>query len=290
MRLGVIKERAVLIRDGRAADVEYCSDGTFTSDPMEAYQRWSELAALAEQVPASAYVELDETQLQNPVPRPVQVFAIGANFADHIAEAGANTPRFPLVFTKFQSSLCGPHDAVALPTAKVDWEAELVVVVGKGGHRISAGDAWDHVAGITGGQDLSERVVQLSGAHPQFAMGKSYPGFGPIGPVVVSPDELADRDAIGLGCSIDGVVMQNGNSRELIFDVRATIAYLSGICPLFPGDLVFMGTPVGVGAFRTPRRFLRPGEVLRTWVDGVGELSNTMTAGPTYRAPESSGR
>lgn len=278
MRIGVIDGRAVIIRGHQAADLENATGGVFSADPMAAYDRWDELLESAAQLGEDAFEPFDPRDLGNPVPRPAQVFGIGANYADHIAEAGADLPKYPLVFTKFRTSLCGPNDPVELPTEKVDWEAEMVVVLSRGGRRIAREHAWEHVAGITAGQDLSERVIQLAGKNAQFSMGKSYPGFGPIGPVVVSPDELADRDAIPLGCALDDETMQSGTTRDLVFDVPATIAYLSSICELLPGDLIFTGTPAGVGAFRSPRRFLKPGEVLRTWVEGVGELRNPMTA------------
>jgi 2-keto-4-pentenoate hydratase/2-oxohepta-3-ene-1,7-dioic acid hydratase in catechol pathway len=159
----------------------------------------------------------------------------------------------------------------------VDWEVELVVVIGVRAERVRPGDAWDHVAGLTAGQDISDRALQLAGAHPQFSLGKSYPGFGPLGPSVVSVDEIANPDDLELGCSLDGEVMQRARTSDLIFGVPDLIARLSAVCPLLPGDLIFTGTPAGVGAFRRPRIFLRPGQELTSWVEGIGQLRNRTT-------------
>ncbi len=153
-----------------------------------------------------------------------------------------------------------------------------MVVISTGGRNIREENALNHVAGYTVGQDLSDRVVQLKGKHPQFSMGKSFPGFAPIGPWVTGLDELADPNDVGLGCSIDGEVQQDGRTSDLIFSVPNLIAQISEVLPLHPGDLIFTGTPAGVGVFQNPRRYLQPGETLTSWVEGVGEISNLMVA------------
>jgi 2-keto-4-pentenoate hydratase/2-oxohepta-3-ene-1,7-dioic acid hydratase in catechol pathway len=162
------------------------------------------------------------------------VFAVALNYRPHAAEAGFVPPAEPLVFTKFPSCVTGPVATVRLPAGKVDWEAEVVVVVGRGGYRLDRAGAWDAVAGITCGQDLSERVLQLAGTPAQFFLGKSYPGFGPIGPVAVTPDELPDRDDIGFASWLDGEPLQRGRTSEMIFPVDDLVALLSAVCPLFP--------------------------------------------------------
>ncbi|MFF7186668.1 fumarylacetoacetate hydrolase family protein [Streptomyces sp. NPDC008222] len=178
-----------------------------------------------------------------------------------------------LVFTKFVTALTGPVTEVTLPPGgHTDWEVELVVVLGKEGRHVSEADAWSHVAGLTVGQDISERVLQMDGPAPQFSLGKSYPGFAPTGPWLVTPDEFDDPDDLELTCAVNGEEMQRGRSRQLVFSVPALIARLSGVLPLFPGDLIFTGTPAGVGLGRTPQRWLTAGDELVSSIEGIGEL------------------
>ncbi len=188
------------------------------------------------------------------MPAPRQVFAIALNYAPHAAEAGFEPPEEPLVFTKFPSCITGPVTTIALPEGHVDWEIEVVAVIGRGGYRIPRAEAWDAVAGLTLGQDLSERLLQLTGKPPQFSLAKSHPGFGPIGPVPCHAGQLADRDDVGFESSIDGEVIQRGRTSQMIFPVDDLVARLSAVCPLLPGDLIFTGTPEGVGNRRTPQR------------------------------------
>ena len=177
------------------------------------------------------------------------------------------------MFTKWPSCLTGPVTTVELPKGgHTDWEVELVVVMGRFTYRVAEGQAWDHVAGVTVGQDLSERITQSSGPSPQFSLGKSLPGFGPTGPWLVTPDELEDRDDLELGCVINGEEMQKGRTGDLVFSVPALISKLSQKISLLPGDILFTGTPAGVGLGRTPQRFLGAGDELVSYVSGVGEL------------------
>lgn len=275
MKIAAHKNRAVIIKDDGIIDIEEASEGRFGPDPMQLFNNWDDFRAWAKTLNAEpkAY---DVADLTIPVPEPKHIFGIGANYVDHIEEAGAETPESPLIFTKFFASLAGPYDEVELPSRKVDWEVELVVVIGKGGRYIAEQNAWEHVAGYTVGQDLSERVVQLKGKYAQFSMGKSFPGFAPIGPAVVTIDEFENPDSLALGCSIDGETVQDGSTKDLIFSVPNLISRLSEVLPLIPGDLIFTGTPAGVGAFRKPRRFLRAGETLTSWVEGIGEIVNPM--------------
>jgi 2-keto-4-pentenoate hydratase/2-oxohepta-3-ene-1,7-dioic acid hydratase in catechol pathway len=164
----------------------------------------------------------------------------------------------------------------------VDWEAELVVVIGRRAHRVASASAWEHVAGLTVGQDLSERTVQLRGDYPQMGLAKSYPGFSPMGPYLVTPDEFEDPDRLALGCSVNGETMQQASTADLVFSVPALIAELSAVLPLDPGDVIFTGTPAGVGMVRKPPRFLQPGDELSTYIEGIGEMRHTFVPG----APE----
>jgi 2-keto-4-pentenoate hydratase/2-oxohepta-3-ene-1,7-dioic acid hydratase in catechol pathway len=281
MRLANLAGRAVLLVDGGAVDVERLTEGTFgpsarsVLDSWEAFRTTVADAGLggAEQTP---YPLAD---LGTPVPEPRQIFAIGLNYADHAAESSLATPETPVVFTKFQSSLGGPATPVSLPSAGVDYEAELVVVIGKRARQVSEQDAWSYVAGLTVGQDLSERAVQLAGPAPQFSLGKSFAGFAPVGPAVVSVDELDNPDDLAIRCWIGDEVLQESRTKEMIFSVPNLVAYLSGVCTLFPGDLIFTGTPAGVGMGRTPQRFLRPGETLLTEIEGLGRLEIPLEQG-----------
>jgi 2-keto-4-pentenoate hydratase/2-oxohepta-3-ene-1,7-dioic acid hydratase in catechol pathway len=219
-----------------------------------------------------AHAEAPAAPFGPPVPHPRQVFAIALNYRPHAAEAGFRAPAAPLVFTKFPSCIAGPDVEVRLPEGKVDWEIEVVAVIGRGGSRIPREQAWDAVAGLTVGQDLSERVLQLAGSPAQFSLGKSYPGFGPTGPVLVTPDEFPDRDDIGFECRLDGEVVQHGRTAQMIFDVPELVSQLSAVCELYPGDLIFTGTPAGVGNRRTPPRYLQAGETLASSAESIGEI------------------
>ena len=200
------------------------------------------------------------------------------NYAAHAAEAGTEIPGFPPTFTKFPTCLTGPDVTVALPSAFVDWEVELVFVIGTLAYEVAEGHGWDHVAGVTVGQDLSERLVQLRPPAPQFSLGKSFPGFGPTGPWVVTPDELTNRDDLAIGCTLNGEEMQKSRTSDLIFGVDALVHELSSITPLLPGDLVFTGTPSGVGGTRNPPRFLAPGDELVSTIDDVGTIRTRFAA------------
>jgi 2-keto-4-pentenoate hydratase/2-oxohepta-3-ene-1,7-dioic acid hydratase in catechol pathway len=272
MRFGTQDGRFVLVADGRVFDVHAASARSLPWEPLAALERWDEVRSFAAVADWAAARPLDESRLGPPVPRPRQIFAVALNYRPHAAEAGFVPPDSPLVFTKFPTCVAGPDVTVRLPAGKVDWEVEVVAVIGRGGHRLDRARAWDAVAGITCGQDLSERVLQLAGTPAQFCLGKSYPDFGPTGPVAVTPDELADRDDIGFASWLDGEPLQRGRTSEMIFPVDDLVARLSAVCPLLPGDLIFTGTPAGVGNRMQPPRYLRPGETLISRVDGVGEI------------------
>jgi 2,4-diketo-3-deoxy-L-fuconate hydrolase len=266
---------------GDVVDVERASGGRFTADPQAAYERWDDLVEFAATVgrghPQARAVR--EEELGNPVPRPRQVFAIGLNYADHAAESKLSVPETPPVFTKFATCLSGPFGQVELPEGgNVDWEVELVIVIGRRADRVAEDGAWQHIAGLTVGQDLSERRLQLAGPAPQFSLGKSYPGFGPIGPVLVTQDELPNRDDLELGCLINGEQVQKGRTSDMVFPVPALIAHLSAVTPLLPGDVIFTGTPAGVGLGRTPQRYLQPGDELVSYIRGIGEMRQQMVA------------
>jgi 2-keto-4-pentenoate hydratase/2-oxohepta-3-ene-1,7-dioic acid hydratase in catechol pathway len=267
--------------DGAAADVEKVSSGLFSADPQAIFQRWDEFVewhtSHAEEISAQAHRRDDRGVIGPPAPRPPQVFAVGLNYDQHAAESGFPRPQQPVIFTKFVSSITGPVSDVSLPDGDVDWEVELVVVLGRGGRNIPAARAWDHVAGLTVGQDISERRRQHSGPAPQFSLAKSHEGFSPIGPVLATPDEFTDPDDLELGATINDQQVQHGRTSDLIFPVPMLIEEISGIVELYPGDVIFTGTPQGIGAGRVPPRFLQSGDVLRSYVTGIGELVQTFT-------------
>ncbi|MFD7691645.1 fumarylacetoacetate hydrolase family protein, partial [Streptomyces sp. NPDC059781] len=180
---------------------------------------------------------------------------------------------------RFATSITGPVTEVTLPPGgHTDWEIELVAVIGTRAHRVPAKSAWDHVAGLTVGQDISERITQLEGPAPQFSLGKSFPGFAPIGPWLVTPDVFDDPDDLGLRCTVNGEEVQKSRTGDLIFSVPELIARLSSVIPLLPGDVVFTGTPAGVGLGRDPQRWLAPGDELVSAIEGIGELRQTFVA------------
>jgi len=215
----------------------------------------------------------DERRLGAPVPRPPQVFAIGLNYRDHAEEAGLELPESPMVFTKFPASVTGPFDTITLPAGSVDFEAELVAVIGKTARHVSVDDAWSYVAGLTAGQDLSERELQTRGPDPaQYNLGKSFAGFAPIGPYLVTPDEFADPGDLSLQCELSGELMQKSHTANLIFSIPQIVAHLSSVLELWPGDLIFTGTPSGIGWTRTPRRLITAADELVTTIDDIGSM------------------
>ncbi|XVQ07168.1 fumarylacetoacetate hydrolase family protein [Spirillospora sp. CA-255316] len=281
MRFGTVAGRLVLVDGMRMIDVEHRSGGRFPAEVTAALEHWDELRDWAAGLGWSAAEPLGE--LGPPVPAPRQVFAIALNYRPHAAEAGYQAPDEPLVFTKFPSCITGPDVTVPLPDGKVDWEIEIVAVIGTGGSDIPRDQAWDAVAGLTLGQDLSERVRQMAGTPAQFSLGKSFPGFGPTGPVAVTPDEFGDRADIGFECLLNGQTVQKGGTSTMIFPIDDLVARLSSVCTLLPGDLIFTGTPEGVGNRRTPPRYLLPGETLVSRAEGIGEIRQTFVTAPTGR-------
>ncbi len=286
MRIANIAGRLNLVEGSVAIDVETASGGTYSADPAAVYARWADFAQWATEYDVAdgpSATVFDERDLRAPSPEPRQVFGIGLNYADHAAEAGLPIPEHPVVFTKFASSVTGPVTDVALPGATVDWEAELVVVIGRGGRHIPTDHAHAHVAGYTVGQDLSERTVQWQGQPAQFSIGKSYAGFAPTGPVLATLDEFEDPDRLRITCSItnhegSSTRVQDSFTDQLIFPVAEIISRLSEVVELLPGDLIFTGTPPGVGAGMKPPRFLVDGDVLLTYIEGIGQLAQRLVS------------
>jgi 2-keto-4-pentenoate hydratase/2-oxohepta-3-ene-1,7-dioic acid hydratase in catechol pathway len=287
MRIANVAGRAVLVaEDGAGLDIERASDGRFGPDPQGLFADWAGFTGWAAGAAGEPDLRFTPADLGPPVPRPPQVFAIGVNYREHADEAGYPPDSAPVTFTKFPSCLTGPDAVVELPTETVDWEVELVVVIGRRARRVSREDAWQHVAGLTVGQDLSERVSQASGSKPQYSLAKSHEGFGPTGPWLVTPDELPNSDDLAISCGIRGEVLQDSRTSRMIYDVPELLVRLSAICTLSPGDVIFSGTPAGVGNARTPKRFLTPDDELISEIEGVGSIRTRFRASTSARRLE----
>ncbi len=274
-RLANIGGRAALCDATHWYDLESVTSGTFTADVMAAITRSGEL----HNIDLSTHTQsgaLADAAFSAVVPAPKNCFAIGLNYRSHAAESNMELPAAPLTFTKFPSCLVGPNDDVVLNSAFGDYEVELVVVIGRTCRNVAEADAWSYVAGLTGGQDISDRALQFAAKPPHFDLGKSRDTYGPIGPVIVSTDSFADPDNIAMTCSINGEQRQNDSTANLIFSVPKLIAYLSAILTLHPGDVIFTGTPDGVGAAK--RLFLQSGDVIDSALEGIGSLRNVCVA------------
>lgn len=287
MRLGRIGGRIHVVTEMTACDVSVVSAGRFGPDLRDLLERWSDFRHWSAGVDWSAveHRRFESTELECPVPAPRQVFAVGLNYHLHASEAAMPLPSEPMVFTKFPTCIAGPNQVLDLVPGDCDWEVELVVVVGVRGHQIKAENAWDHVAGLTIGQDISERAGQLRGQNPQFSLAKSHPGFGPIGPTLVTLDEIDDPNDLSISCRINGITVQDARTSEMIFDVSSIIAHISSVCELQAGDLIFTGTPEGVGLGESPPRFLQPGDVITSEIQNLGTLT-TRSATRSGQATE----
>lgn len=280
MRIATSSGRLVLLTDEGAVDVGRASGGRFSADPQAIYASWDAFREWASEVPGAETeaIDLGAASIGAPAPRPRQVFAIGLNYRPHAIEAGLAIPSEPPTFTKFPSCITGPRTDVPIPPGgDVDWEVELVAVIGRQADHVSAEQGWSHVAGLTVGQDLSERQLQTIGPAPQFSLGKSFRGFGPTGPCLVTVDEFADPDDIAVEGMVNGETVQKDRTSSLIFPVPELVARLSAVCTLYPGDLIFTGTPSGVGHARAPRWYLQPGDELVSHIEGIGSMRQSFT-------------
>ena len=274
-KLGNIDGRSVLVRNNDYYDLETISGGEVSSIGIEAIQFEDLLSDLYSKLDSfEATGNIDDVTLGAPITSSINCFAVGLNYRNHAEESGMEIPAFPMIFTKHTSCIVGPFDNVEMRSDIVDYEAEMVVVIGKGGKDISKDDAWSHVAGITVGQDISDRSVQFHATPPQFNLGKSFDTFGPIGPILVSHDEVDDKESLKLTCSVNDELRQDDNTNDLIFDVPYLISYISEFITLNTGDLIFTGTPAGVGA--TQGKLLKDGDMLSTSIEGIGTINNKM--------------
>ncbi|MBD9725388.1 fumarylacetoacetate hydrolase family protein [Streptomyces caniscabiei] len=282
MKLANLAGRPVVVRDGRALDIADASKGAIEPRPevLSDLSLHDELRALAERADDPAWQPFDPRDLGR-VAKPYKAIGVALNYRAHAEESGLPVPDEPSVFAKFASSVIGPYDAVVVEPRydKVDFEAELVVVMGRTGKNIAEAEAWSHVAGVTAGQDISDRKEQWRKPINQFTLPKSYDTFSPVGPYLVTVDEFADPDDIEVAGWVDDLEVQRGRTSDLIFSVPELIAWLSRRVTFEPGDMIFTGTPAGCGVRRTPRLYLSAGKVLRTEVTGVGTMVNPIVAG-----------
>lgn len=214
-----------------------------------------------------------------PIYRPSKIICLGLNYTDHKEESGLEKPEKPLLFGKTPNALTGPYDPVFLPRScgQIDWEAELAVVIGLECKRVSSGNAMDYVAGFSVMNDVSGREAQFSDA--QWFRGKSFDTFAPLGPALVTFDEIENFRDLKLTARLNGTIMQNGNTADMIFDIPSIIAFISEDITLLPGDIISTGTPSGVGIFRDPPVLLKAGDVVECWVENIGSIRNTVAAG-----------
>lgn len=273
--------RACAVVNGKYVDVGH-ADSLRSSCLKKLIEKGGEWLKEAWDRVQSGPVEYDPAtaKLLPPIPNPRKIICIGLNYRDHAAESNSPVPSEPILFSKYPTTLIGHQDEIVLPAAskEVDYEAELVVVIGKGGKQIPREQAYEHVAGYTVGHDVSARDWQLNKPGKQWMAGKTFDTFAPIGPELVCTDEVPNPGNLGIRLRLNGQTMQESNTNQLIFAVDELVAYLSGIMTLEPGDLIFTGTPPGVGMARKPPVWLKPGDVVEVEIDGLGTLRNTVVA------------
>jgi 2,4-diketo-3-deoxy-L-fuconate hydrolase len=282
MKLANLAGRPVVVRDDLALDIADASKGAIEPrlEVLSDLALHDELRALAERAEEADWKPFEQPGLGR-VAKPYKAIGAALNYRAHAQESNLPVPDEPSVFAKFASSVVGPYDSIVVEPQydKVDYEAELVVVMGKTGKNISEADAWSYVAGVTAGQDISDRKEQWRKPINQFTLPKSYDTFSPIGPYLVTVDEFEDPDDIEVAGWVDDLEVQRGRTSDLIFSVPELIAWLSKRVTFEPGDLIFTGTPAGCGVRRTPRLYLTEGKVLRTEVTGVGTMVNPVIGG-----------
>lgn len=280
MRLANLNDRATIVRDEGVIDVEEASEGRFSWSIDLAIARIDALRSWYDKVdpPATRLVDAEELQrdpgLGPVVTSPSQVFAVGLNYRTHALEMGLEVPTRPMLFTKYASSLTGANASFRLVSTRTDWEAELVVVIGVRGRNVAIDDALAHVAGYCVGQDLSERELQMQGPTAQFSLGKSYENFGPIGPWLTTRDEVCNPNDLQISCRVNGVTHQDASTSDMVFTVAQLVSYVSSVCEMRPGDVIFTGSPHGTGQGQRPPVFLAAGDVVETTIESLGSLRN----------------
>ena len=279
MKLGVLRDgTAVVVNDTGVVPLRQLGFESSLHDFIRAgTETWARVLEAVHSTQANEQVEPEA--FAAPLAQPSKIIAIGLNYLDHATESKMDLPKTPLVFSKLPNSITGPTDPIVIPlelTREVDYEVELAVVIGKKAKSVPQAEALDYVFGYTILNDVSARDLQF--ADGQWIRGKSLDTFCPLGPVIVTADEIPDPQGLRLGCDVNGERLQNGSTKDMIFNVAALISPLSHAFTLEPGDLIATGTPSGVGFSRKPPVFLKPGDTVRTWIEGIGELNNTVVA------------
>jgi 2-keto-4-pentenoate hydratase/2-oxohepta-3-ene-1,7-dioic acid hydratase in catechol pathway len=277
-RIGALQQR-----DERETIVDLCrAEPRLPNDMIAFLSGGADSRALAEQAlanpPPAAVLDRGAVRLAAPIPRPGKIICIGLNYRDHAAESNVAVPEYPTVFAKYASCVIGPGEPIIIPrvTNQVDYEGELAVVIGRRARDVAEADALSYVAGYAPFNDVSARDYQMRTS--QWTIGKTFDTFGPLGPALVTADEIADPHALDIRVSIGDQVLQSSNTKHLIFTIPQLIAYLSAVMTLEPGDVIATGTPAGVGAARKPQRWLLAGEVVRVEISGLGVLENPVAA------------
>ena len=281
IRLGALTNNGVVHLESAAASMGFATEAfrdtsSFLSAGDAAIQQAQKVV---QEAARSAFTALSSVKLRAPVPRPGKIVAVGLNYRDHSIEAGAKeVPKTPIIFAKFPTSISGPGDSIVLPhgDSQVDYEAELAVVIGKKTKAISAAEALQNVAGYMPLNDVSARTWQF--ADKQWVRGKSCDTFCPTGPYLTTRDEISDPQSLSISARVNGTTLQNSNTSRMIFGVAALIEFISASITLEPGDIIATGTPEGVGVFRTPPIFLKPGDIVEIEIEKLGLLRNPVVA------------
>ena len=272
--------RVAAVRDEAFVDLNRADPQVPTSMKALLEQGAEGLRRAAKALAAGQPFRAERLEFLAPVPDPQKVICVGLNYADHAKEGGAAIPDEPVIFCKFPTAVAAHLQPIVLPGAStcVDYEAELVVVIGHGGRHIPRERALDHVAGYTCGHDVSARDWQMHKPGGQWLLGKTFDTFAPFGPFLTTTDEIADPNNLAIAMRLNGQTMQNSSTRQFIFKVEEVVAYVSGVCTLLPGDVIFTGTPPGVGFARKPPAYLKPGDVCEVEIENLGVLRNPVTA------------
>lgn len=283
MRLANLDGRATIVTDDGIVDVAGASNGAFSASIDRCLGQLDKLDAWYRSAQPSPNVTIDIDELASdprlgPIVSSQQVFAVGRNYRARAEETGAKVLTEPMVFTKFASSLCGPNASLPIPGPATDYEAELVVVIGSTNRDVPIDEALSTVAGYCVGQDYSEREWQFRNSPAQFSLAKSFKNFSPIGPWLTSADEVSDPNALSIRTKLNGEMMQDSNTSNMVFSVAQLISFLSSVCELRRGDLIFTGTPDGVGQARQPPVYLKPGDEIVTSIECLGSLRNLAVA------------
>lgn len=267
-----------IVRDGKVVGLSFAGFADLIGIIRNGEQARAAVESAASNPPADSVHDVSDVQLLAPIPRPPKFICVGLNYRDHAREARMEIPKVPTIFCKFPTCVIGPGEPIVLPanSAKPDYEAEFAFVVGKGGRHIPRESWQEHVFGYTNVNDVSARDFQM--ATTQWIMGKTFDTFGPMGPYLVSADEIPDPHALDISMTINGERLQHSNTRELIFRIPELIEYLSSVFTLEPGDVVATGTPAGVGFAHKPPRWLRDGDDVVVRIEGLGELRNPVVA------------